>query len=295
MSIKITYSESEIKLREIFSQSEVVDVFPMKANVVKDIVTACADNPNTKVRLLLGEDTVQDIKDNFILTANVVECINAKNIEVKKTEYNMTPVVAGEEKMSVILTNKIRSAVDINNTQHRTETKTMFQQQWENGETAAFRHPSNSTMIETLEDRLNTQLAERFIEYLPKFYPRAADERITQVDISLLFGAKHELLFYDLSHWGDYIGFGSRGTFSKKRQKLESEDIIKTEKHDSSVGRPKIKLTFQEQVNTIESTDEYLNERNTDANKKDENDNSNSKERNRTEKSNQFFSNSQKE
>jgi hypothetical protein len=52
-------------------------------------------------------------------------------------------------------------------------------------------------------------------------------------------------LLYDISKWGEDVGIASKATFSRTKSKLEESDLITTEKVPIDVGRPRLRLKFQ--------------------------------------------------
>ena len=73
-----------------------------------------------------------------------------------------------------------------------------------------------------------------------------SDEGLDAVDMSLFVAAKHELLLYDISKWGEEVGVASKATFSRAKTNLEESGLIETEKVPIDVGRPRLRLLFGE-------------------------------------------------
>ncbi|QHS15763.1 hypothetical protein GWK26_00600 [haloarchaeon 3A1-DGR] len=59
------------------------------------------------------------------------------------------------------------------------------------------------------------------------------------VTIALLVAAKSGAQQYRISKWGEDSGVGSAATFSRKKNNLEDDSVITTEKVPDDIGRPR--------------------------------------------------------
>ncbi len=103
--------------------------------------------------------------------------------------------------------------------------------------------PPLSVVLDSLQSRFGNNIESDFSAALPSLrkLPSIYDF-IDEVALSLLVGARNQLLLYDLSRWGEDIGLASRATFSRTKQVLEQIDLITTETVPVSVGRPRLRL-----------------------------------------------------
>ena len=62
------------------------------------------------------------------------------------------------------------------------------------------------------------------------------------VVLSLLLGATHDELLFDLSRWGEALGLASIATFSRRKTDLEEQGHLQTEAISQDVGRPRQRL-----------------------------------------------------
>jgi len=81
---------------------------------------------------------------------------------------------------------------------------------------------------------------------------------IDDISVALVAAAHSGALLNDLSSWAKEVGLASKATFSRRKQNLEDEGIIYTERVPIEVGRPKQRLKLSDSVSEFEVRGEEL-------------------------------------
>ena len=68
------------------------------------------------------------------------------------------------------------------------------------------------------------------------------EQQFDPVVLSLLLGATHGELLFDLSRWGEDLGLAIIATFSRRKTDLEEQGYLQTEAISQDVGRPRQRL-----------------------------------------------------
>ncbi len=73
---------------------------------------------------------------------------------------------------------------------------------------------------------------------------RGGGDGLDEVTIALLVAARHNVLLYDISKWGEDVQLASKATFSRTKNLLEDSGLLATEKVPIEVGRPRLRLVL---------------------------------------------------
>lgn len=63
----------------------------------------------------------------------------------------------------------------------------------------------------------------------------------------LIAAAKNKELFHDVAKWGEENNIASKATFSRRKDFLKNLGIIREESVETPFGRPKIRMSLNEQ------------------------------------------------
>jgi hypothetical protein len=130
--------------------------------------------------------------------------------------------------------------------------------QWESADPFDLRTPPRSRVDSALRETIGDEMAETFSAVLASVEAVRGDDELDEVALSLLVAAKHEVLLYDISKWGEDIGVASKATFSRVKNKLEDAGLITTEKVPMDIGRPRLRLLLGDDRLAEASPDELV-------------------------------------
>jgi hypothetical protein len=124
------------------------------------------------------------------------------------------------------------------------------------------RTPAWSTVLETLAERFGTDVREDFATAIESIRTDIEEPQHNAANIALLVAARHELLLYDISGWGEDIRLYSKATFSRAKTTLEDHGVLETEKVPGDVGRPRLRLQIVDEY-TSQSIHKLITDINT--------------------------------
>lgn len=258
MSVEVLADTEKLPVIEDQIQNENIAIHPGRKSTLRMIfATYTQVNETGDIQLLLRPQTVKSTKEDFLLASYITNCVENEDVEVRKTEQEMTPLIASEDVSVIALGYKSEHMVAVEKQAIEQDTQQLFNEIWNQADEVNFHVPGISTVKNSFVTRFSTELAEEFIDYMKGFYPEAGEQEISSVDIALLFAAEKELMFYDINRWGDFIGFASTATFSRKKRELEEKGLIETENEQVNLGRPRMKLFLANDIETIQSVKEY--------------------------------------
>lgn len=108
------------------------------------------------------------------------------------------------------------------------------------GEEFPLRTPPLATVRETMTEAFGPAFREEFDATLAAVERR--DDTVELSNLLLVLGARHGVLLYDLSRWGEDAGVASRATFSRHKTRLEDRGLLDTENAPTEFGRPRQRL-----------------------------------------------------
>ncbi|WP_049998841.1 transcriptional regulator TbsP [Halococcus sediminicola] len=206
-------------------------------------ILAESDDP-PKARLLVEEDVLKWVRDDFELASTAAELLESDILEVRAATDRLdgAVVVTGERVISLLTPDDEHSAALVTDDEEFVGTARNHRNDlWEGGEEFALRTPAYTRVLDSLGEEFSSEMVSEFRTVLESV-GEMDDDELDEVDVSLLVAAKHNQLLYDISQWGEDIGVASRATFSRTKTRLEEQGLIETEKVPIEVGRPRLRL-----------------------------------------------------
>lgn len=201
------------------------------------------EDPPT-VRILAREDTLRTARNRFTLGSRLADLVGAGVVELRQTS-SVPPTTL------LVDDDTVYSPVEIGGRAGSlTESREAFvddavrrvESLWEASEEFDLRTPARATVRETLTAEFDDTVRDDFESVVESIEGGRATRELDEVIVSLLVAAKHELLLYDVSRWGEDVGLASKATFSRRKTDLEDMGVIETEKSPTDVGRPRQRL-----------------------------------------------------
>jgi hypothetical protein len=198
-----------------------------------------------QVRLLVREDVLKWLRDDFVLASTAAELLAAETLELRAAPEQLdgTLVVTEETVVSLLIPDDEHSAALVTDDEEFVAAvRARWSGVWEEGEEFALRTPAYSRVLETLGEEFDAAMESDFRTVLESV--EEMDDELDEVEVSLLVAAKHKQLLYDISHWGEDVGVASKATFSRTKTRLEKQGLLDTEKVPIDVGRPRLRLVL---------------------------------------------------
>ncbi|WP_160135521.1 transcriptional regulator TbsP [Halococcus salsus] len=205
------------------------------------------DGPPT-VHLLTTESVLRWARDDFDLASEAADLVESGTLSIKTGEGALENQLVISEGSVVSLVTASEHSVGLP-TEHEEfvgAVNEKWNDRWNRAEEFSLRTPGRSRIEESLNEEFGSEVESDFRAMLDAVEGTRSDENLDVVDICLLVAAKHELLLYDISNWGEEVGVASKATFSRGKNNLEESGLIETEKVPIDVGRPRLRLLLSE-------------------------------------------------
>ena len=206
------------------------------------------EDPPT-IRVIAREDTLRTARNRFTLGSRLSDLVGAGVVSLRESssvpettvlvddETVYSPVVVGDRAGAFTETGDAFVAGAVEGTEAL----------WESAEAFDLRTPARATVRETLTAEFDGTVREDFETVVESIEGGRATRELDEVIVSLLVAAKHELLLYDVSRWGEDVGLASKATFSRRKTDLEEMGVVETEKSPTDVGRPRQRLRLTDE------------------------------------------------
>jgi hypothetical protein len=212
-----------------------------------------------RVRLLVREEVLKWLRDDFVLASTAAELLEADTLELRAAAERLGDALMVTEAtvVSLLTPDVEHSAALVTDDEEFVETaRERWNRLWEDGEEFALRTPAYTRVLESLGEEFGPEVESDFRTVLESVESMDGDRELDEVELSLLVAAKHEQLLYDISHWGEDTGVASKATFSRTKTHLEEEGLLDTEKVPIDVGRPRLRLLLGDERQREADTEE---------------------------------------
>ena len=211
-------------------------------------ILAESDEP-PKARLLVREDVLKWLRDDFVLASTAAELLEADSLEIRAATDRLDGalVVTEETVISLLTTDEYSAALVTDDEEFVAAARKHRSDLWEGGEEFDLRTPAYTRVLESLGEEFGSEMESDFRTVLESVERLDDGGELNEIDVSLLVAAKHEQLLYDISHWGEDTGVASKATFSRAKTQLEEQGLLDTEKVPLDVGRPRLRLVLGEE------------------------------------------------
>ena len=201
------------------------------------------DDPPT-VHLLATTSVLRWVRDDFDLASGAADLVESGRLSLRAGEgtFENQLVIIEESVVSLVTTGENPVALPTDHEEFVGAANEKWNDRWNRAEEFSLRTPGRSRIEESLREEFGSAVETDFRAMLDAVGGTRSDENLDVVDICLLVAAKHELLLYDISNWGEEVGVASKATFSRGKTTLEENGLIETEKVPIDVGRPRLRL-----------------------------------------------------
>ncbi|MFD1687403.1 transcriptional regulator TbsP [Halobellus litoreus] len=226
--------------------SDTVYVIAPSRDVVEAFIDFGADaDGSPRVRILSEESLLKDVLSDFLVASNAAALVDDGVLDLRVTDdrFENTLLVTESSVVAVVAAGDHVAGLTTDDAAFVRSANETYTDSFEASEPFALRTPSISAVRDSLESEFGADVRADFDAVLESL--RDADGKETTLDevtVSLLVAAKHDVLLYDISKWGEDVGVASKATFSRTKTELEDIGLIETEKVPIDVGRPRLRL-----------------------------------------------------
>lgn len=199
------------------------------------------------VSVLASEPVLEELDGQFVLKSLLADLVEEGTVSLRAYPFSrtaqsnllVTPTATTALVSAGASVVALRSDDEMVAETLAEESERLF----EEGTAYDLRTPGVSRLRATLAEELGTACASDFAGVYESLQTtRGPSVEVDEVQLLLLLGAKHGLLFYDLSRWGEHVGLASKSTFSRRKSQLEERGLLTAERVPMEVGRPRHRL-----------------------------------------------------
>ena len=200
-----------------------------------------ATRPALTIEVLAAAAVVDAATEQFDVATMLQDLLEGEQVALHGIDHqpSATYLVSGDRVVLPVILDAVFGVAVRDSTLAAAFTE-YFEDRVATADPISLRTPGFGTIISTLQAEFDEAVATDFEALI-----RAASDQpdpVNAVAAALLVGARHDLLFYDLSRWGEDIGLASKATFSRTKTRLEERGLLATEKVPIDLGRPRLRL-----------------------------------------------------
>lgn len=224
------------------TQANIIVVDPTTA--VLEALVELLNTYSTNVQFLGSEPSLKSALDEFRLASRAADHVDSGELELFPTAIAANTVLITVNTItSLVWSQKGVAGLQTADQSVVRSVRSKYTTALESSDSLSLRAPPYSTVLQTMSELIEASAADEFDTMLTSLKTHSdVAEKVDEVMVALLVAARHEIMLYDLSKWGEDIGIASKATFSRTKSRLENAGIISTEKVPIDVGRPRLKL-----------------------------------------------------
>lgn len=220
--------------------------------LILDVVDVMSTQPDVNFDVIIPDSDARQVKSNFPLNAKVVALTRQDRLSIYATETDPLPnlLVDGSELHELLRFGSISRFSTSTDEKLSKRIDAEFEQIKSTADPIEPDILSWSDLLSQLKQTVGGGVRsefERLIEAARIDNIGALDD----VSVALVSAAQAGALQSDISEWAADVGFASKATFSRRKNELEDEGIIRTEKVPIDVGRPKLRLLLFDNIDDV--------------------------------------------
>lgn len=223
---------------------------------LNQILSESSESGVQEIRIVADESKIANPLGDFKIATRIAALVEREECKIRTlNDYDRTKLIGSSSGVSFwTYTPKDSFATFQPTDSESAEVMESVREEWETASEYKLRTPGLPRLRETMREKLGDECQTTFDTLLDEFEEiRGSGDGFNEVSMSIIAAARNELLFYDLSRWGEDIGLASKATFTRKKQVLEDADIIETSKVRIEVGRPRQRLHIKGSDSDIKS------------------------------------------
>lgn len=230
-----------------FDDAEDVFVVDPDADLLRELVYVWSESENAPpLRLLVRNNPAEAAFEDFHLASRASGLLEADLLGVRTLgERADNTLCVAEDHLSVFVpTDEGRYQLATDDGRTVESVTGRYEAVWEESDERRVRAASRRQIATAFRERLGDELTEDLLalfDAVPELY---REDPANQYALTLLAGARHEALHYEIRRAGEDAGLASQATFSRLKNVLEDEGLVATEKVPVEVGRPRQRLVL---------------------------------------------------
>ena len=236
-------------VRTLFEDANSILIVNPAPRVFRTIMMTASsfDDDLPVLQVLASPDVLKSSTEDFILASHIADLLYQDTLELRTTTNiaRNSLLVSDEQVVTIISLADELTGLHSEDEELVDNVQSTFIDDWEEGDTFRLRTPPLTRVQETLSEEFGDDVEDDFMTLFESVNRiPGEDNELDEVTITLLVAANNELLFYDISKWGEDTGMASKATLSRVKTRLEDRGLIETEKVPIDVGRPRLRLVL---------------------------------------------------
>lgn len=231
-------------------------------NLDEEQLTALVETVNSlseppTVRILAHESVAKWLRNDFVLASTAADAIAAENLSLRTASslHGNTLMVTTETVATIVSAGDQIARLVTSDDDFVESAREKWSEKWDSAADFSLRTPPWSAVHESLAKEIGEEIDSDFQVMFNSIDTTRNTDLFDGVAVSLLAAAKHSIQLYEISTWGEDNGVASRATFSRKKNQLEDNDLLTTEKIPVDIGRPRLRLLLGDELQGVEADD----------------------------------------
>ena len=234
-------TRSEVVRRVLERVTPPVTICNPTARTVRAASLALDGSTAQRSAVVARYEALRQIRDTFEVAATLAERTADGLTLGVLTDPPETALVVGRDRYYALVRTD-ESVTAIPSTAEFPAVRAYTRRLVNESESFPLRTPPLSVIRSTMREEFGDGFLKTFDAALDPFGDLSMSTPVTVPDLLLALAARHELLLYDLSKWGEDVGIASRATFSRRKTRLEDAGLIGAEEAPTEFGRPRHRL-----------------------------------------------------
>lgn len=217
-----------------------------------DVVDQMSSSEDTNFEVIIPESEARRVRLNFPLNSKIAELAKQNRLSLYSTDVkSLSNIMLDDSNLyGLARLGEIEQFAKSTDKDLSTKIHKEFTQIKSTGELIETDILAWSDLLTQLGETVGAETRrefERLIEAARIDDLGALDD----ISVAIIAAAQSGALLSDLGNWAEEVHLASKATFSRRKQSLEEEEIICTEKVPVEIGRPKQRLLLSDNIDDV--------------------------------------------
>lgn len=220
--------------------------------LIIDVVDQISSNEDTEFEVIIPESEARQVRLNFPLNSKVAELVKQNRLSLYSTDTRPLSniVIDDSDLYNLVRLGEIEQFAKSTDKDLSTIIGEEFTRVKNTAELIEMKILAWSDLLTQLEEKVDTETRREF----ERLIEAARIENLGALDdisVAIIAAAQSGALLNDIGNWAEEVHLASKATFSRRKQNLEKEGIIYTEKVQIEIGRPKQRLLLSDHIDDV--------------------------------------------